>query len=268
MKLPRLGMGTWHMGEDPARRSVEVAALRLGLELGIELIDTAEMYGEGGAEEVVGEAIRGRRDGVFLVSKFYPHHASRRKLLAACQGSLARLATDTLDLYLYHWRGSVPLDETVATLEELVAQGMIRRWGVSNFDVDDMEELFAVPHGKRCAANQVLYNLGKRGIEFDLLPWCAKQGVAVMAYSPLDEGRLGKHPLVVQAAKRLGLTPAQVALAWVLRDPRVTALAKASTPEHVRENREALGLRLDAETLEELDRAFPPPRRKVPLAVY
>jgi diketogulonate reductase-like aldo/keto reductase len=256
------------MGERPEARPVEVAALRLGLELGIELIDTAEMYGEGAAEEVVGEAIRGRRDGVFLVSKFYPHHASRRQLIAACQGSLARLGTDTLDLYLYHWRGSVPLDETVATLEELVAQGFIRRWGVSNFDVGDMEELFAVPHGKRCAANQVLYNLAKRGVEYDLLPWCAKQGVAVMAYSALDEGRLVKHPLVIAVAKRLRLTPAQVALAWVLRDPRITALSKASTPEHVRENREALGIRLDAETLREFDRAFPPPRHKVPLAVY
>jgi diketogulonate reductase-like aldo/keto reductase len=268
MKLPRLGMGTWHMGERPAARPVEVAALRLGLELGIELIDTAEMYSEGGAEEVVGEAIRGRRDEVFLASKFYPHHASRRKLIAACKGSLGRLGTDTLDLYLYHWRGGVALGETVATLGELVAEGMIRRWGVSNFDVDDMEELFAVPHGKRCAANLVLYNLAKRGIEYDLLTWCAKHGVAVMAYSALDEGRLLKHPQVVAAAKRLGLTAAQVALAWVLRDPRITALAKATTPEHVRQNREALGFRLDAETLRELDRAFPPPRRKVALAVY
>jgi diketogulonate reductase-like aldo/keto reductase len=247
---------------------VEAAALRLGLEIGIELIDTAEMYGEGAAEEIAGEAIRGRRDDVFLVSKFYPHHASRGKLIAACKGSLARLGTDTLDLYLYHWRGGVPLDETVGTLEELAAEGLIRRWGVSNFDVDDMEELFAVPHGRRCAANQVLYNLAKRGIEYDLAPWCAKQGVAVMAYSPLDEGRLVKQPLVVQAGKRLGLTPAQVALAWVQRDPRITALAKTSTPGHVRENREALGIRLDAETLRELDRAFPPPRHKVPLAVY
>lgn len=268
MKLPRLGMGTWHMGEDPAKRPVETAALRAGLDLGIELVDTAEMYGEGGAEEVVGEAIRGRRDAVFLVSKFYPHHASRRKLVAACKGSLARLRTDTLDLYLYHWRGNVPLDETVATLEELVAEGLIRRWGVSNFDVDDLEELFGVPHGRRCAANQVLYNLEKRGVEYDLLPWCAKHGVAVMAYSALDEGRLARHPRVLELAARLGLTAAQVALAWVLRDPRITALARASTPEHVRENREALGIRLDAQTLHELDRAFPPPRHKVPLAVY
>jgi diketogulonate reductase-like aldo/keto reductase len=268
MKLPRLGMGTWHMGERPAARSQEIAALRLGLELGIELIDTAEMYGEGEAEKVVGEAIRGRRDEVFLVSKFYPHHAAPRQLVAACKASLARLGTDTLDLYLYHWRGEVPLEETVGTLEELVAQGAIRRWGVSNFDVDDLEALFAVAHGKRCAANQVLYNLAKRGIEYDLLPWCAQHGVAVMAYSTLDEGRLARHPPLIAVAKRLGITPAQVALAWVLRDPRVTALAKASAPEHVRQNREALGIRLDAEVLRELDRAFPPPRHKVALAVY
>jgi diketogulonate reductase-like aldo/keto reductase len=268
MKLPRLGLGTWHMGERPAARPREVAALRLGLDLGIRLIDTAEMYGEGAAEEIVGEAIRGRRDAVFLVSKFYPHHASRRKLVAACRASLARLGTDTLDLYLYHWRGSVPLDETVATLEELVSEGAIRRWGVSNFDVDDMEEVFAVPHGTRCAANQVLYNLSHRGIEYDLLPWCLKHRVAVMAYSALDEGRLATHPRVVAVALRLGATPAQVALAWVLRDAHITALAKASTPEHVRDNLAALDLRLDAETLRELDGAFPPPRHKLPLAVY
>jgi diketogulonate reductase-like aldo/keto reductase len=268
MKLPRLGMGTWHMGERPAARSAEIAALRLGLDLGIDLIDTAEMYGEGAAEEIVGEAIRGRRDEVFLVSKFYPHHASRRKLVAACRASLARLGTEVLDLYLYHWRGGVPLDETVATLEELAADGLIRRWGVSNFDVRDMEEVFALPAGNRCAADQVLYNLSHRGIEYDLLPWCARHRVAVMAYSTLDEGRLAKHPLVVTVATRLGATPAQVALAWVLRDPHITALAKASTPEHVRENRAALDLRLDAETLREFDRTFPPPRRKVPLAVY
>jgi diketogulonate reductase-like aldo/keto reductase len=268
MNLPRLGMGTWHVGEDPAKRSVELAALRLGLELGIELIDTAEMYGEGGAERIVGEAIHGRRDRAFLVSKFYPHHASRPRLVAACKASLLRLRTDSLDLYLYHWRGPVPLDETVATLEELAADGMIRRWGVSNFDVDDMEELFEVAQGERCAANQVLYNLAKRGIEYDLLPWCAKHGVAVMAYSALDEGRLAKHPTVVAIARRLGITPARVALAWVLRDPHVAALAKASTADHVRDNREALGARLDGEALQELDLAFPPPRHKLPLAMY
>lgn len=268
MELPRAGMGTWHMGEDPAARPAEVAALGLGLELGIELIDTAEMYGEGKAERIVADAIDGLRDRVFLVSKFYPHHASRKKLIAACKGSLARLRTDVLDLYLYHWRGPVPLEETVATLEELVAGGLIRRWGVSNFDVDDMDEVFAVPHGKRCAANQVLYNLAKRGVEYDLLPWCAGHGIAVMAYSALDEGRLAGHPVVAAAARRLAITPSQVALAWVLRQPGVMALAKAATPQHVRENRDAPGIRLGEATLRELDQAFPAPRRKVPLAVY
>jgi diketogulonate reductase-like aldo/keto reductase len=244
MKLPRLGMGTWHMGERAANRPTEVAALRLGLDLGITLIDTAEMYGDGGAEEVVGEAIRGRRGEVILVSKFYPHHASRRKLVAACDASLARLGTEFLDLYLYHWRGSVPLEETVAALEEL-----------------------EVPGGKRCAADQVCYNLAKRGIEFDLLPWCDKHGVAPMAYSPLDEGRLVRHPVVVSVAKRLGVSAAQLALAWILRDARICAIPKASSAEHVRANRDALEIKLDAAASSALDAAFPPPRRKQPLAL-
>jgi diketogulonate reductase-like aldo/keto reductase len=260
-------MGTWHMGESRGERAGEVAALRLGLDLAMNLIDTAEMYADGGAEEVVGEAIGGRRDEVFLVSKFYPHHASRRTLHAACEQSLARLGTDRLDLYLYHWRGSVPLAETVAALEELVAAGKIRRWGVSNFDVDDLEELAAVPQGDRVAANQVLYNLARRGIEFDLLPWCRKHGVGVMAYSPFDEGPLTRHPALAPIAKRLGVTAAQVALAWVLRDSLVSAIPKASRAEHVRANREAAELVLDRAALEALDQAFAPPRGKQPLAV-
>jgi diketogulonate reductase-like aldo/keto reductase len=268
MRLPRLGMGTWHMGEREARGAEEVEALRFGLDLGLKLIDTAEMYGEGGAERVVGEALRARaRDEVLLVSKFYPHHASPAKLAAACEGSLARLGVETLDLYLYHWRGSVPLAQTVDALEALVAAGRIRRWGVSNFDVADLEELLAVRGGARCAANQVCYNLAKRGVEFDLLPWCAAHGVQVMAYSPLDEGRLLRHPKVVAAAKSAGVSPAQLALAWVLRDPRICAIPKAASVEHVRANREALDLALDAEVLRVLDHAFPPPRAKVPLAV-
>jgi diketogulonate reductase-like aldo/keto reductase len=268
MKLARLGMGTWHMGERPDARPLELAALRAGLELGVELIDTAEMYGEGSAEELVGEAIAGRRESVFLVSKFYPHNASRDALPLACARSLARLRTERLDLYLYHWPGRVPLEETIATLEALVAAGKIARWGVSNFDVDRMEQVFDAPNGDRCAANQVLYNLAHRGIEFDLLPWCARHGVAVMAYSALDEGRLPRHPRVIAAARPLGITPAQLCLAWVLRDPRITALAKASTTAHVLENRAALDVVLDEPTLRELDQAFPPPRHKVPLAVY
>jgi diketogulonate reductase-like aldo/keto reductase len=265
--FPRLGMGTWHMGERPARRALEVAALRLGLDLNMNLIDTAEMYGDGGAESVVGEAIRGWRQGVFVVSKFYPHHASRRKLIAACDGSLSQLGAETLDLYLLHWRGTVPLEETVATLEELASAGKIQRWGVSNFDVADMDELVAVPGGDRCAANQVLYNLARRGPEFDLLPWCAKRRIPVMAYSPLDEGRLVRHPALISTATRMGVDPGQVALAWLLRNPNVIAIPKASSEEHVRSNRAAADLLLDPEALALLEQAFPPPRRKRPLEV-
>ena len=260
--LPRLGMGTWHMGERPAGRAPEVAALRLGLDLGMTLIDTAEMYGEGGAESVVGEAISGRRDDVFVVSKFYPHHASRMKLIAACGASLRQLGIDTVDLYLLHWRGPVPLEETVDTLEGLVREGKIRRWGVSNFDVTDMEDLIAVPRGERVAANQVLYNLARRGVEFDLVPWCAARGIAVMAYSPLDEGRLVRHPALDSIAGRLGVTAGQVAIAWLLRNPDVVTIPKAATPAHVRANRAATDLVLDEAALETLARAFPPPRRK------
>ena len=263
--MPRLGMGTWHMGERAASRALEVAALRLGLDLGMNLIDTAEMYGEGGAESVVGEAIRDRRDGVFVVSKFYPHHASRMKLVAACDASLRQLGIDTLDLYLLHWRGPVPLAETVATLEHLVREGKIRRWGVSNFDVADMEELVAVPHGDRVAANQVLYNLARRGIEFDLAPWCAARGIVVMAYSPLDEGRLARHPALDSVATRLGATAGQVAIAWLLRNRDVVTIPKAATPTHVRANRAAADLVLDDAALETLERALAPPRRKRPL---
>ena len=266
-RMPRLGLGTWHMGERRASRKSEAGALRLGLDLGMRLIDTAEMYADGGAEEVVGEAIRGRRDEVYLVTKFYPHHAGRRELLAACDRSLARLGVDRIDCYLYHWRGPVPLAETVAALEELVAAGKIARWGVSNFDVRDLEELAAIPGGTNVAANQVLYNLNARGIEFDLIAWCGERGIDVMAYSPLDEGRLVGHPALVKMAKRLGCTPAQAALAWVLRDERVCAIPKASREEHVHANRAAADVVLDRESLAELDRAFPPPRRKTALAM-
>jgi diketogulonate reductase-like aldo/keto reductase len=261
MRLPRLGLGTWHMGESRARRAEEVAALRLGLDLGITLIDTAEMYGEGGAEEVVAEAIRGRRDEVFVVTKFYPHHAERKALRAACEGSLARLGIDRIDCYLYHWRGGTPLAETVAALGELVAEGKIASWGVSNFDVADLEEMLAAD-GHGVAVNQVLYNLARRGIEFDLMPWCRKRNVDVMAYSPLDEGPLARHPAVRKAAEALGVSAAELALAWVMRAPGVCAIPKASNPEHVRANRRAADLELDAGVLAALDRAFPPPRSK------
>jgi diketogulonate reductase-like aldo/keto reductase len=265
--MPRLGMGTWHMGESAGERAAEVAALRLGLELGVTLVDTAEMYGEGGAERVVGEAIRGRRDAVHLVTKFYPHHASRRALPKACEGSLERLGVEAIDLYLLHWRSSVPFAETVEALERLREAGKIRRWGVSNLDVAEMEELVAVADGGHVAANQVLYNLARRGIEFDLLPWCAARAIEVMAYSPLDEGSLVAHPALAKVAKRLGTTAAQVALAWLLRDPRVCVIPKASTREHGRANAAARELALDDEAIAELDRAFPPPTRKRPLEI-
>ena len=265
--MARFGLGTWHLGEDAASRAAEVATRRLGLELGVRLIDTAEMYGEGGAETVVGEAIRGRRESVFVVTKFYPHHAAHKDLVAACERSRGRLGIDTIDCYLLHWRGRVPLAETVDTLNELSTRGRIASWGVSNFDTADMEELIALPGGDRAAANQVLYNLARRGPEFDLLPWCAARAIDVMAYSPLDEGTLARHPALVAAARELGATAAQVAIAWTLRHPGVVSIPKAARDGHLRENLAAASLRLPPDTLAALDRAFPPPRRKSPLAM-
>lgn len=253
------------MGETRAERAAEAAAVRLAIDLGMTLVDTAEMYGEGGAEEVVGEAIRGQRERVFVVSKFYPHHASRKKLLAACDATRTRLGIDTLDLYLYHWRGNVQLAETVDALEALVAAGAIARWGVSNFDVDDMNELLAVPGGERVAANQVLYNLSRRGPEFDLLPLLASRGIATMAYSPVDEGRLLRHKGLASVAARIGATPAQVAIAWLVRREGVIAIPKAVAAAHVRDNRAAADLALDEATLAEFDRLFPPPTQRRPL---
>jgi diketogulonate reductase-like aldo/keto reductase len=253
------------MGESRGERAREVAALRLGLDLGITLVDTAEMYGGGGAEEVVGEAIRGRRDGVYVVTKFYPHHADARHLRTACEGSLRRLGIDRIDCYLYHWRGSVPLAETVEALEHLVATGKIARWGVSNFDIADLEELVALRDGDNVAADQVLYNLARRGPEFELLGWCAARGVDVMAYSPLDEGPLAKHPAVAAVARDLHVTPAEVAIAWTIRQPGTCTIPKGSREEHVRAIRRAADLRLDAAALAALDRAFPPPTSRRPL---
>ena len=258
-------MGTWHMGESPARRAAEVRALQLGLDLGMGLIDTAEMYGEGGAEEVVAEAIRGRRDAVYLVSKFYPHHASARELPRACEASLARLGVERLDLYLLHWRGNAPLAETVEALERLVARGLVVQWGVSNFDVGDMEELVAAGGGA-VACNQVLYHLGARGIEFDLLPWCQGRGVEVMAYCPLDQGRLPRDATLRAQAARLGIEPGQVAIAWLL-SRGVVVVPKASGEAHVRANAACRELRLDDTALAALDAAFPPPRRRAPLGI-
>ncbi|MQA07285.1 MAG: aldo/keto reductase [Pseudonocardiaceae bacterium] len=255
------------MGERRSRRAAEVAALRHGLDLGIELIDTAEMYGNGGAEEVVGEAVAGRRHDVYLVSKVFPHNAGRLDAIRACEASLRRLATDYLDLYLLHWRGSTPLDETLEAFEALRKDGKIRRFGVSNFDPGDMSELWSSDAGRQAATNQVLYNLTRRGVEFDLLPWCAQRGLPVMAYSPIEQGRLLKDPVLRGVAERHGATPAQIALAWVLRHHGVCAIPKAATPEHVEENHAALNIRLSGEDLAELDTRFPPPERATPLEI-
>ena len=261
--VPVFGLGTWKMGEDSRHASAEADALKLGLDLGATLIDTAEMYGN--AETVVGEAIAGRRDAVFLVSKVLPSNASRSGTIAACERSLKRLHTDRIDLYLLHWRGGVPLGETVEAFEALKAAGKIRHWGVSNFDADDMEELFELPDGRNCQTNQVLYNLSQRGPEFDLLPWCRKVGMPIMAYSPVEQGRLARSGKLETIAARHQATPAQVALAWATAQPGVVAIPKASRPEHVRQNIAALDISLTPQDLAELDRAFPPPARKKPL---
>ncbi len=265
-EVPALGQGTWHMGERGSDRVREAAALRLGLDLGMTLIDTAEMYAEGGAEEVVAEAIAGRRQDVFLVSKVYPHNAGGRKLEAALERSLTRLRTDRLDLYLLHWRGSIPLEDTVTAMERMRAAGKILRWGVSNLDVDDLEELG--PGLRDCATDQVLYNLEARGIEFDLLPFCRQRGMPVMAYSPVGQGgALLRNAALRRVAARHGVTPAQAALAWTLRGPGVISIPKAADPEHVKQNAAARDIRLTAEDEAELDAAFPPPRRKRALAM-
>jgi diketogulonate reductase-like aldo/keto reductase len=266
--VPALGQGTWRMGEQAACARDEAAALRLGIELGMTLIDTAEMYGEGGSEQVVGRAIAGLREKVFLVSKVYPHNATRAGTVAACERSLARLNTDRLDLYLLHWRGGVALSEFVEGAERLKRDGRILRWGVSNFDVDDMEELLALPGGDACAANQVLYNPEARGIEFDLIPWCQDRGIPVMAYSPLGQGgRLLKSAALKRVAERHGVPPASIAIAFSLRLPGVISIPKSATLEHVRANAAAGSLPLSQQDLAELDAAFAPPRRKQALGM-
>jgi diketogulonate reductase-like aldo/keto reductase len=263
--VPALGQGTWQMAETASRRKQEIEALRLGVELGMTLVDTAEMYGEGAAEELVAEALVGERDRLFLVSKVYPHNASRQGVVQACERSLRRLKTDRLDLYLLHWRGSVPLEETVAGFEELRRSGKIRHWGVSNFDVGDMEELLRVPAGENCAANQVLYNVTRRGPEFDLIPWMTEQRMPLMAYSPIEQGRLPRGGVLQRIGQKYGASPFQIALAWLLQTPDVIAIPKASSPDHVRDNHRALEIRLSPEDLEAIDAEFRPPRRKRPL---
>lgn len=263
--VPVLGQGTWGMGENPARRGDEVAALRLGLDLGMSLIDTAEMYGDGGAETVVGEAFAGRRDEVFIVSKVLPGNASRRDVVSACEQSLQRLGTDRIDLYLLHWHSGVPLNETVTGFEALRAAGKIRHWGVSNFDTADMVELADIAAPGAVQTDQVLYNLTRRGIEHDLLPWCRERAIPVMAYSPVEQGALGRDERLGRIAQRHGVSRSQIALAWVLRGDGVIAIPKASSPDHVRENRAAHDITLTSEDLREIDQAFPPPTGKQPL---
>ena len=265
--IPVLGQGTWHLGAGRHAPEEEIAALRLGLDLGLTLVDTAEMYGEGASERLIGRAIRDRREGVFLVTKVLPHHATRRGTVNACRNSLMRLNTTHIDLYLLHWRGTVPLEETLAGFEDLKRAGAIRHWGVSNFDVADMADLMALPGGDAVEADQVLYNLAHRGIEWDLLPFCRQRGIPVMAYSPIEQGRLLRHPVLRAVAERRGATPAQIALAWSIRHGGVTAIPEAGTPEHVRENHGALSIELTSTDLAALDRAFPAPSGPLPLEV-
>ena len=269
--MPVLGQGTWRMGEDRSRRQSEIAALRLGLDLGMNLIDTAEMYGEGAAEEIVGDAIADRsRAEVFLVSKVYPHNATMRGAIEACQRSLRRLKTDYIDLYLLHWRGDVPLSDTLEAFKLLKDSGQIRDYGVSNFDVADMEEALALPGGEGIATNQVLYNLAHRGIEWDLVGWSQGRRIPLMAYSPVgnnpaEQRRMFGNATTRAVASRHNVTPAQIALAWLLRHPDMIVIPKATQPQHIRENRAALEIKLLARDLKELDQAFPPPDQKIPL---
>ena len=272
---PALGLGTWRLGEDAAKRSAEVASLRLALDIGWRVFDTAEMYAEGGAEQATGQALsqaqRGglSRNELFVVSKVSPHNASESGMLAACESSLRRLQLDSIDLYLLHWRGSVPLTQTVRGFETLLRRGWIRHWGVSNFDIDDMRELFAVPGGKACAANQVYFSLGERGVEFELLPWQQLQQMPLMAYSPFDQGALAGHAGLLGVAERHRATPAQVALAWLLRRPGVMPIPKAGSAIHLRDNwaAQSLAPALTDADLAEIDRSFPPAMRRQPLAM-
>jgi diketogulonate reductase-like aldo/keto reductase len=270
--LPAIGQGTWYMGEKQSSRREEVQALRHGIERGMTVIDTAEMYAEGGAEEVTGEAIKNCRDDVFLVSKVYPHHADRKQMITACERSLSRLGTDRLDLYLLHWRGDVPLEETVEALEQLKQSGKILRWGVSNLDTEDMQELWNIPTGQHCAVNQVLYHAASRGIEYELLPWLRERRIPVMAYCPLAQGgRLRKelleHSVIRQIAKDRGVSPSQIALSWVIRDGDIMAIPKAVQLSHVAENAAAMGVILTQDEIVRLNETFPAPKGKVPLDI-
>ncbi len=265
--IPQYGLGTWGMGESARNRTAEVTALKLGFDLGVTLVDTAEMYGSGGAEEITGEAMAGRRDELYVVSKVLPENATRRGTIAACERSLKRMRTDRIELYLLHWRGSPPLDETLDALLSLQRDGKIIDWGVSNFDTDDMEELADLDGGDDCASNQVLYNLTRRGIEYDLLPWCNQRSIPVMAYSPIEQGRMLGHKTLATIAARHNATPAQVALAWLLAQKGVVSIPKATNHDHLRENLKSLDLKLTTDDFATLDQGFPPPKRKQPLGM-
>lgn len=266
-RVPALGMGTWFMGENPATRKEEIATLRSGLDLGVTLIDTAEMYGDGQSEELIGQAIADRRDEAFIVSKVFPHNASRKRAIAACERSLQRLGTDRIDLYLLHWRGGVPFAETLDVFQELQQTGKIRHYGVSNLDLEDIQELTSAPGGEAVQTDQLLYNLTRRGIEWDLLPWLREQGIPVMAYSPIEQGRLVGDPDLEDFASRHGMTPAQVALAWLLANDDIIAIPKTIHRERLKENLAALENPLTADQLKELDELFPPPKGPSPLEI-
>lgn len=263
--VPVLGQGTWNMGESAVRAAEEIRALQEGIALGMTLIDTAEMYADGGAEKVVGKAIAGRREQVYLVSKVLPFNASRHGTVKACEASLKRLQVECIDLYLLHWRGTPPFAATIDAMETLIEQGKIGAWGVSNLDLDDMEELIEQDNGHHVQVNQVLYNLSRRGIEFDLQPYCVEHNIALMAYSPIEQGRILKDATLAAVARRHGATPAQVALAWTLRKPGMIAIPKASTLQHVQDNRACLELNLSAADFTELDQAFAAPKKRRPL---
>lgn len=265
--VPALGQGTWGMGEGRNPIDVEADSLRAGLDLGLKLIDTAEMYANGGSERVVGAAIQGRRDDAFIVSKVLPSHASAKGTIEACERSLRNLATDTIDLYLLHWRSSYALDETVNAFEKLVEQGKIKAWGVSNFDVSDMEELEKIALKDHISADQILYNLSRRGTEFDLIPWCMKRNIPLMAYSPIEQGRILKNNNLQKLAKNLGIAPSILALAWVIHQQLMIAIPKTSSIAHLKENIKAADLKLDQNVLQALDQIFTPPTKKMPLEV-
>ena len=260
--IPSMGLGTWHMGERIGNPKTEVDALVRGLDLGAALIDTAEMYARGGAERVVGSAIKGRRDDVFIVSKILPDNASFDGTIRACENSLQRMEIESIDLYLLHWPGNHPLEYTVSAFEQLKTDGKIKHWGVSNFDTSDMQELYGIPEGKNCQINQVLYNLSRRGIEWDLLPWCRSKGLPIMAYSPIEQGRLLENKKLKALASEIGVSAAQLSIAWSIRNNDIITIPKASNLEHVGQNIDAWTIKLESAILDELDKLFEPPVRK------